>query len=150
MSRKIKAANSLEGRLVTTENELANFAGEISIQDQIAKAILEDERNDEGETHLNEWSFKGRDWNSFEQFYLNQPYQKIIKKIEQSTISKDNTIAKKDNENSFENIVKKAVDNKTTVSIVKNGKRISVNLTADDIADLIGNAEKVSLQLSLF
>jgi len=46
------------------------------------------------------------------------------KKVEQSTISKDNTIAK-DDENSFENIVKKAVDNKTTVSIVKNGKRIS-------------------------
>ena len=125
MSRKIKAANSLEGRLVTTENELANFAGEISIQDQIAKAILDNgNANEEGETHLNEWVFQEREWNSFEQFYLNQPYQKIVKKVEQSTISKDNTIAK-DDENSFENIVKKAVDNKTTVSIVKNGKRIS-------------------------
>lgn len=80
MSRKIKAANSLEGRLVTTENELASFAGEISIQDQIAKAILNDSKNDKDETHLNEWVFKERDWNSFEQFYLNQPYQKIVKK----------------------------------------------------------------------
>ena len=148
MSRKIKAANSLEGRLVTTENELANFAGEISIQDQIAKAILDNGNTDEGETHLNEWVFKERDWNSFEKFYLNQPYQKTVKKVEQSTISKDRAI--KANENTFENIVKKAVDNKTTVSIVKNGKRVSVNLTADDIAELISNAEKVNLQLSLF
>ena len=149
MSRKIKAANSLEGRLVTTENELASFAGEISIQDQIAKAILNDSKNDKDETHLNEWVFKERDWNSFEQFYLNQPYQKIVKKVEQSTISKDRAVAHS-NENTFEKIVKKAVDNKTTVSIVKNSKRISVNLTADDIVELINNSEKVSLQLSLF
>lgn len=150
MSRKIKAANSLEGRLVTTENELANFAGEISIQDQIAKAILNDNNVDDGETHLNEWVFTEREWNVFEKFYLNQPYQKIVRKVEQSTISKDRTEALKANGNTFVDIVKKAVDNKTTVSIVKNGKRVSVNLTADDIAELISNAEKVNLQLSLF
>ncbi len=150
MSRKIKAANSLEGRLVTTQNELASFAGEISIQDQIAKAILNDDNVDEGETHLNEWVFEERDWNVFEQFYLNQPYEKIVKIVEKSTISKDKIEAIKTNENTFENIVKKAVDNKTTVSIVKGGKRVSVNLTAEDIAELISNAEKVNLQLSLF
>ena len=80
MSRKIKALNSLDGRLVTTEKELASFAGECSIQEQIAQSILKGNDSSSDEVQTSGWTFKAREWNEFEAYYLEAQQNQSLKR----------------------------------------------------------------------
>lgn len=167
MSRKIKAANSIEGRLISTSSELGAFAAETTIQDQIAQAILNNSEDKEAaETEY--WEFKEREWNVFEKFYMdiintpqNAPQAEIVEaKVEMpkaETIEApkvaEKAIETKEKSNvsiaeSAANIAEKR-GGKTLVYIRSGKKEQAVEMTKEDILNYMSNGGGL-IQPSLF
>ena len=148
MSKKVKVANSLEGRFTTTESDLASFCGEVSIQDQIARAILDNNDNDH-ECYLNEWHFQEREWNNFEKSYINilQNIKNIGKNLNEAVSQQVIMDTKKEY---FENALSLYNSEKISVSIVRNGKRIETLMSKEEILYEANSEENKFMQLSLF
>ncbi|OCR09813.1 DEAD/DEAH box helicase family protein [Helicobacter pullorum] len=149
MSKKIKALNSLDGRLVTTERELASFAGEYSIQEQIAQSILRGNNTSSDEIQTNGWSFIAREWNSYEAFYLDLQQNNSLKENKSIVITQEKTTSKKDYlKTHFEEIQSSLVN----VTFIENGKRKSAMMTQKDILEMLETDKdnsKKNYQLSL-
>ena len=149
MSKKIKALNSLDGRLVTTERELASFAGECSIQEQIAQSILRGNNTGSDEIQTNGWSFIAREWNSYEAFYLDLQQNNSLKENKSIVITQEKTTSKKDYlKTHFEEIQSSLVN----VTFIENGKRKSAMMTQKDILEMLETDKdnsKKNYQLSL-
>ncbi len=159
MSRKIKAANLLEGRLVTTENELGAFCNEVSIQDQIAKAILSGDKSDDSESPTNEWVFVPREWNAFEALYN-------AKKEKQPKIKVAHVSSGKDDKYKTHSQVKKSPvkevvtpvpsvslfdpSARVNVTIYKGKKAQVVEMSGEDIIKKLESENNSGIQLSLF
>lgn len=150
MSRKIKALNSLDGRLVTTEKELASFAGECSIQEQIAQSILKGNDSSSDEVQTSGWTFKAREWNEFEAYYLEAQQNQSLKEVAPVVVAKEKTAPKKDYlETHFEETQSSLVN----ITFVENGKRKSAMMTQKDILEMLEsdkeNNSRKNYQLSL-
>lgn len=71
ISRKVAAANSLEGRL-SLGGDLAGLEEEsTSLQMQLAKAIAQGGNSDKDNIETTKWSFVPREWDAFESLYIN-------------------------------------------------------------------------------
>ena len=70
ISRKVAAANSLEGRL-SLGGDLAGLEEEsTSLQMQLAKAIAQGGNSDKDNIETTKWSFVPREWDAFESLYI--------------------------------------------------------------------------------
>ena len=143
MSKKIKALNNLEGRLVNTANELASLAVDkgISIQEQIAKAILKNDDSKNAEAETSEWSFSPREWNPFEFHYRNLQSNVFAKEVKEKALI----------EVSLEQRIREDLGQKTmSVTFIKNGEQMVCEMTADDIVNALKDESYKNIQLSLF
>ena len=82
--------------MVTTEKELASFAGECSIQEQIAQSILKGNDSSSDEVQTSGWTFKAREWNEFEAYYLEAQQNQSLKEVAPVVVAKEKTAPKKD------------------------------------------------------
>lgn len=167
MSRKIKAANSIEGRLISTSSELGAFAAETTIQDQIAQAILNNSEDKEAaETEY--WEFKEREWNVFEKFYMdiintpqNAPQAEIVEAkvempkaetIEAPKVAEKAVETKEKSNVSIAESAAKIAEKRggKTLVYIRNGKKEqAVEMTKEDILDYMNNGGGL-VQPSLF
>jgi len=159
ISRKIAAANSLEGRL-SLGNDLAGLEeSDSSMQAQLAKAILSGNTGGEN-IETSKWTFTPREWDEFEKAYLDTK-ESIKSKIEaikdeiEATNDFIESVAKLEPEDvkgdEFEAEV--FADNKITIyRRVRKGKGFteeSVEATAAEIQAMV-QADTSPIQLSLF
>lgn len=156
MSRKIKVANLLEGRLVTTENELGAFCEEISIQDEIARAILsKDSGESEEESASDEWVFEPRAWNTFESFYCDKKQDKesTTPKVVSPVLPKQNVEVevKPAKTAPVSNVGLFNPTQKVSVTIYKGSKAKVIEMSGDDIIKKLETENSGGgIQLSLF
>lgn len=76
MSRKIKATNDLEGRLIVTSNELSSLAEEEEdgLQQALVNALMKQKPSDGEEEQISsKWTFVPREDDNFEKLYKQMP-----------------------------------------------------------------------------
>lgn len=139
ISKKVVASNSLEGRLSLGRDLASLEESNASLQAQLAKSIANGIKDDKVETSY--WEFEKREWDSFENFYLQNQYDFM----KNSTISQNPSHkVPYEDENTKITITKREY---------KNGRIVitSVLATKDDIQSMVDeNNNDKRIQLSLF
>jgi SNF2 family DNA or RNA helicase len=160
ISKKIAAANSLEGRL-SLGNDLAGLEeDDASMQVQLAKAIMTGAMSEEIET--SKWTFTSREWDKFEKAYIEakDKTESIINDVAETVEAEDNLVEALENEvllssniDESDNVVEESANNKITIyRRVRRGKGFveeSVEATTAEIQAMV-QAETGPIQLSLF
>ena len=161
ISKKIAAANSLEGRL-SLGNDLAGLEeDDTSMQVQLAKAIMTGAMG-EDKIETSKWTFVPREWDEFEKAFIearDRPVSILDTMKERAEEAEDNFVEAIGNEVPLSNadesdiVVEEFADNKITIyRRVRRGKGFteeSVEATAAEIKAMV-QAGAGPIQLSLF